>query len=267
MLRLQSFPQKEPRNLQKLRHAALSAPSGKTAQLAFALELSRAGCTYEAAFILRPLRPLWKSSEHSRLASDAVAAQAWWNKNWRDFARLRLSGKKAAALALLGDRATQYWDLPSLLVHLGEIAIDDGNLDLASHLYQRVLYLSERGLPKINMQAFAYVSQAALVDVLARKGDPARALAQHRALVPNPGNAMGYEIQHIQLLVAAGHPDEAMRNAASLLVTADKHRTGYSKTMRLDFIKSAPEIAALRKRAGWKMMLADPAAYLRKSKS
>jgi hypothetical protein len=265
MLRLLSFPLKEPRTIQTLRRKAEAAPSDADAQVVLALALNRTGCTYEATSILRPLRAHWKASKDAPLATEAVAAQSWWNKNWRQFARLRHAGKKDAALALLGDRAVQYWDLPPLLMHLADMAVDDEHLDLASHLFQRVFDLSRRGLPNMDMAAFAYVSQSGLVDVLCRSGEPTAALAQHRAITPNPGNAMGHEIQHVRLLVAAGHLDEAMRAAAALIVTASKHRTGYSKDMRMDFIKSSPELAPLRKRPDWKALLRDPEAYLRGS--
>jgi hypothetical protein len=263
MLRLLSFPLKEPWTIHTLRRKAEAAPSDGDAQVGLALALSRAGCSYEATSILRPLRSHWKFSQHARQASEAIDAQAWWNKNWQEFARLKHAGKKDAALALLGDRAVQYWDLPPLLMHLAEMAVDDEHLELASHLFQRVFDLSQRGLPNMNMAAFAYVSQAALVDMLCRKGEPAAALERHRAITPNPGNAMGHEIQDVRLLVAAGHLDEAMRHAAALLVTATKKRTGYSKDMRMNFIKSSPDLAPLRKRPDWKALLRDPEAYLR----
>jgi len=112
------------------------------------------------------------------------------------------------------------------------------------------------------MEAFAYVSQAALVDILCRKGDAAAALERHLAIVPNSGNAMAHEIQHAKLLVAAGQLDEAMRKAASILVTATKHRTGYSKDIRLDFVTTSPALAPLRQRADWQSLIDDPAAYL-----
>ena len=266
MQRLQSFPQKDPPAIQKLRRQAQAAASDKDAQVALALALSRAGCTYEAASILRPLRSHWKTSKSELLAGEAVQAQAWWNKNWRAFVQLKYAGKKAAALALLADRAVLYWDLPPLLMHLGEIAANNGNLDLASHLYLRVHYLSERGLPNMNMEAFTYVSQAALVDLMRKKGDAAAALKRHLEIFPNPGNAMAHEMQHAELLVAAGHLDEAMRQAASILVTANEHRSGYSRDLRLEFIKSSPDLKPLRKRADWKTLLKDPAAYLRTSR-
>ena len=266
MQRLLSFPLKDSLTITKLRRPAQRMPSDSDAQTALAFALARAGCTYEAAVILRPLRAHWSSSKHAPLAQEAIAAQTWWTKNWRAFARMKTAGHGKKALALLGDRATAYWDLPSLLTHLGEMAAGHAELELASHLFQRVCYLSQRGLPKMKMEAFAYVSQAALADLLCRNGDPAAAFERHRAINPNPGNAMGHEIQEARLLVAAGHLDDAMRKAAAILVTATKHRAGYSQDMRLDFIASSPDLAPLRKRPDWKIVLNDPAAYLRGAK-
>jgi hypothetical protein len=266
MLRLSSFPQKDPQDILELRRKAEAAPSNADLQIALALALASAGCTYEAAALLRPLRSHWKLSPSSQLANEAVDAQSWWNRNGREFARLKYSGNKAGALALLGNRAAHYWDLPPLLLHLGEIAAHDDQLDLASHLFHRVFYLSGRGLPKMNMAPFAYVAQAALVDVLHRQGDAAAALDRHLAIKPNPGNAMAHEIQHARLLVAAGHLDAAMQKAAAILVTARKHRTGYGKELRMEFINTAPDLAPLRARADWKKMLDDPDGYLRGTK-
>ena len=117
--------------------------------------------------------------------------------------------------------------------------------------------------PKMPMAAFRYVAPAALIDVLRRSGDPAAALAQFRQITPNPGNVMAHEIQHAELLVAAGHLDEAMQQLAASLVTANQHRSGYSKTLRLDFVQSSPDLAPLRGRADWQPMLQNPEAYLR----
>lgn len=264
--RLLSFSLKDPRPLQRLRREAAAAPSDTEVQIVFALALGRAGCTYEAASILRPLQNHWKSTQALPLASEAVAAQSWWNKNWRQFVRLRRSNKEDAALALLGDRVLHYWDLPPLLAHLGEIAANCDQLDLASHLFHRLAHLSERGLPKMNMQAFGYVSQAALVDLMCKRGEIAAALDRHRVIVPSPGNAMAHEFQHARLLVAAGHIEEAMRTVASMLVTAQKHRTGYGKQMRIEFIETAPELGLLRKRADWEGLVQDPDAYLRSAR-
>ena len=176
------------------------------------------------------------------------------------------SGRKEAALALLGDRAVHYWDLPPLLMHLGGVAADDGQLELAKHLWQRVFDLSKRGLPKMNMTAFEYVSQSSLVDLLCREGDVEGALLIHRSIKPNPGNAMAHALQYARLLVTAGELKDAMSITASILVTAEKRRTGYSRNMGLGFIKSSPDMAALRNRADWKAMVKDPAAYLRQSR-
>ena len=263
---LHAFPLKEPRAVQKHRRAVQSAPADPDLRIALGIALAEAGCSYEAASIMRPLRSHWKSSARARVAQEAIDAQAWWNKNWRRFVQLRHSGKTDAALALLGDRVEHYWDLPPLLMHLGQIAADDDRPDLASHLFQRVAGLAKQGLPNKNMEAFAYVAQSALIDLLRKTGNAAAALEQHRVTKPNPGNAMAHGIQHAALLVAAGHLDAAMRQVASMLVTARKHRTGYSKAICTDFIAHAPELAPLRRRQDWEILLRDPVAHLRGAK-
>jgi hypothetical protein len=101
------------------------------------------------------------------------------------------------------------------------------------------------------------------VDILSRQGNAVAALDRHLAIIPNPGNAMGHEMQHARLLVAAGHLDQAMCKAASILVTARKHRTGYSKELRMAFINASPDLTPLRGRADWKELLQDPDGYLR----
>lgn len=265
MLRLQSFPLEELGDIAALRGQCAVSPDDVAAQVALGVALSNAGCTYEAATILRPLRSQWVSSPSSEQARFALEAQTWWNKHWREFAQFIHAGKRGAALKLLGDRAVAYWDMPPLLIHLGGFAVEDDRLELANHLYQRVYDLSQRGLPKMNMTAFEYVAQAALVDTMLLSGRPAEALERHRAITPNPGNAMAHEMQHIKLVVANLQFDLAMRQAASILITAEKHRSGFSKTMRLDFIKTSPELAPLRERADWSAMLDDPVAYLRGS--
>lgn len=263
MRRLQSFSLNEPGHIGKLRQAAARAPEDHARQIAFGLALAGSGCSYEAASVLRPLRAHWKSSEHARAAQAAIDAQAWWSKHWKQFVQLKHAGDKDAALAMLGDRVPLYWDLPPLLMHLGAIAADDGHLDLASHLYARVADLAARGLPKMPMAAFAYVAESALIDVLCKQGNAGAALERHRSVKPNTGNAMAHEMQRAQLLVAVGQFDAAMQQVARILVTARKHRIGYSKTMRTEFIEAAPELAPLRQSAGWNGVLQDPEAYLR----
>ncbi len=263
MQRLQSFPLNEPTKVKKLRRAAAAVPHDHDTTMTFGLALCEAGCSYEAASFLRPLRSHWKASEQATAAQAALDAQAWWNKHWKNFVQLCNSGKPDAALALLGARAVHFWDFPPLLMHLGEIAAKRGHLDLANHIFTRVANLAERGLPKMNMAAFTYVAQSAIIDVLCKQGHAAAALDRHRAIEPNPGNAMAHEIQHTQLLVASGHLEEAMRQVARSLVTARKHRTGYSRMLRVDFIDHAPELAPLRCHSGWKQLLQDPETYLR----
>ena len=123
--------------------------------------------------------------------------------------------------------------------------------------------LAERGLPKMDMTAFTYVSQAALIDVLLLRGKAKAALAAHEALVANPGNAMAHELQKARALVANKQEDDAMRCIAGMLITAEKHRKGYSRVIRLEFIDAATELDRLRRRPDWQSLLDDPALYRR----
>ena len=165
------------------------------------------------------------------------------------------------ALEILGTRAIQYWDLPPLLMHLGDIAADDGKLDLAEHIFQRIFDLAQRGLPVMPMQAFLYASQSSLIDVMLRRGRAAQALDRLQALAPNPGNAMAHEMLRIRVLVANEQLDQAMSEVAQSLVIAAQRRKGYSKEMRLDFIYGAPDLDPLRARSDWQNMLDDPAGF------
>ena len=263
MLRLHAFPLNEPREIDALRRESTAAAGDVSVQIALGIALSGAGCTYEAAALLRPLRSRSKSTDAADQALLALEAQTWWNKNWREFVHLKRGGNSDAALELLADRAVLFWDMPPLLIHLGDIAVKDGRFELANHLYQRVFNLAQRGLPKMNMAAFEYVSQAAMVETLLLSGKADEALERHRAITPNPGNAMAHEIQYTTLLVATFNLDAAMRQAASTLITAEKHRSGYSREIRTRFIEAAPELAPLRERADWGAMVKDPLGYLR----
>lgn len=113
----------------------------------------------------------------------------------------------------------------------------------------------------MNMVAFAYASQASLIDVLLLRGKAKAALAAHEALSPNPGNAMAFEMQNVRVLVANKRDEDAMQCLARILVTADKQRTGYSKTMRVEFVEGAAELDRLRRRRDWKKLLEDPLRY------
>lgn len=265
MQRLTDFPIEESDHIREMRAKCVKEHEDVAPQIALGAALSGSGCSYEAASILRPLRKHWKLTDAAIQAQAALDAQSWWKKNWREFVQLKRAGNKDAALELLDDRAVHYWDLPPLLVHLGDIAAHDEELELASHLYRRVYYLSQHKLPKMDMKAFEYVAQAALADVLLRSGKPAEALEMHRAVQPNPGNAMAHELQFTRLLVATDNLDEAMRQAASTVITANKHRTGYSKKMRLEYIDQSPDLAPLRERTDWLTMLNDPIDYLKGS--
>ena len=261
MHRLLDFPLQEPKMIAALRRKAAAEQPAAQIDLGFAL--ATAGCSYEAAAILRPLRTQWKSHGSAQAGRSALEAQTWWNKHWKTFVQAKRAGKTVEALNLLDGRAAVYWDLPPLLVHLGDIAKAGEEFDLAEHLYLRVAGLARRGLPGMNMAPFTYVAEASLIDVLLSSGQPAEALKRHRALVPNAGNAMAHEIQHAILLVANGDLDGAIRQAAATLVTAETQRSGYSRQIRKDFIDTAPELAPLRRLSDWQAMLDDPAAYLR----
>jgi len=244
-----------------LRRKAKASPQDTVVQCDLGIALASLGCTYEAAALLRPLRAQWKAGADAEIAKAALAAQTWWNKNWQTFARLKQAGDREGALTLLGGRAVDYWDLPPLLVHLGDLAIETDHLDLAEHLYRRVFDLAQRGLPNMNMDAFHYVSQSSLVDVCLLRGDAKSALAAHDALKPNPGNAMAHEMQKVRILVANAEYDQAMKFIAKMLLTANNARKGYSKTLRIEFVENSPDLAPLRKRSDWPTLLADPASF------
>ena len=216
---------------------------------------------------MRRRRCCVRFARYGRLAPDAeiakaaLAAQTWWNKNWRTFARLKQAGDREAALTLLGGRAVDYWDLPPLLMHLGDFAIETDHLDLSEHLYRRVFGLAQRGLPNMNMDAFHYVSQSSLVDVCLRRGDTVAALAAHDALQPNAGNAMAHEMQKVRILVASAKYDQAMGFIAKMLLTAANARKGYSRTLRIEFVENSPDLEPLRARSDWPKLLADPASF------
>lgn len=262
MYQLADFPLEDSLEIAELRAGAEDASSTANAAITLGLALSRSGCNYEASSILRPLRADWKATPAAPEAKAALAAQAWWNKHGLEFARLKHAGDRAGALRLLGARATDYWDQPPLLMHLSEFAAEDLAYDLAVHLLHRVAKLSDRGLPKMDMSAFAYVSRAGLVDLLLRQGNIADACSAYEALSPNSGNAMGHQILGIRTLAAAGNQDEAMEATAELLITAEKKRSGYSRTIRLEFVETSNDLSELRSRTEWPAMLEDPNAYL-----
>lgn len=230
-------------------------------QVALGLALAKAGCSYEAAHFLRPTRKRWAGGPEADVAATALAALTWWNKTWRDIARSMQNNHAEAALKLVGDNLVHQWDQPALLLHLSSIARDRQDWPVARHLLDRVVYLSDRGLPKVDMAAFAYAASAGLLDVLAASGDTAAALAKYHALAPNPGNAMAHQILGARLLALAGHEDAAMAALADILVTARSARKCYSRDIRENFVLSAPELTKLRERPDWARLLDDPVAY------
>lgn len=262
MLELLTLPLQDSKAITKLRRQTVAAPGDEQSRIALGFELALAGCTYEAANILRPLRSRWKESRFGPSAREAIALQAWWSGHWKQLISLKRTRQYDAVKALIGDRSSRLWDLPPFLIHLGEILADEDEFDIADHLFNRVHYLSQRGLPKMNMNAFAYVSQAALIDVLCRKKDFAAALHQHRELVPNAGNAMAHEILRARLLVFAGRHDEAMQTMASIITIGRQFRSGYSRRLQEQFVAKSTELDPLRERADWQQMVQDPRAYL-----
>ncbi|MEM9062622.1 MAG: hypothetical protein AAGD13_19350 [Pseudomonadota bacterium] len=259
---LLEFPVEDPADLSGLGEKARDAPQDDALQVTFALALCRAGCGYQAARLLRPRRKIWKGTPDEGDAREAIDAQGWWNKVWREFAQASQKGDHDVCLEMLGDRARHFWDFPPLLAHLTKFAIARGEYDLAEHIARRVHWLSQRGVEKINMAAFEYGSQEDLIEILWKRGDAKGALDAHRSLSPNPGNAMAYEIQRARLLVAAGHLDEAMEQTARILLTARTGRSGYSREMRIGFVDGADELDALRKRPDWAELYRDPGAWL-----
>ncbi len=262
MERLIGFPLIETTEIAVLRDQVRTAPGEGAAEIALGRALTGQGCTYEASALLRPWRSVCKTSPEAETAKAALAAQTWWRKNWRDFAQLKQAGRREEALTLLGDRAVLFWDLPPLLMHLGGFAAETGRFDLAEHIFQRISDLAKRGLPRMNMTAFAYVAPASLVEVMARRGKVEGSLALHRDLTPNPGNAMTHEIQMIRLLARAARIDDGLSAVAQMLVTAMTSRKGYGREMRLDCADNDADLAPLRAHSDWAELRANPKAYL-----
>ncbi|MEL7471174.1 MAG: hypothetical protein AAFN27_22160 [Pseudomonadota bacterium] len=260
---LLEFPVEDPADLVVLATKAARTPDDDAAQIAYGLALFRAGCSYQAARLLRPRRKLWKGTGDEADARAALDAQSWWNKTWKELAQNSQRGNYDLCLEMLGDRARLFWDFPPLLAHLTKFAIARGEFDLAENIARRIYLLSQRGVEKINMVAFEYGSQEDLIEILWRRGDPRGALEIQRNLTPNPGNAMAYEIRRAQLLVATGLSDEAMSEVASILRTALKERTGYSREMRIDFVDKSDDLDPLRARPDWSKMYEDPSAWLK----
>ena len=257
MKRLMDYPLDDPPRV----HAARDF-DGPMAEAALGISLAEAGCSYEAAHLLRPTRKVWRDDPEAATAKAALDAQTWWNKNWREFAQLMQAGRRDDALSLLGDRAVQYWDLPPLLMHLAALATDLGSYELGAHIYRRISGLAARGLPKMPMKAFSYASAAGLVEVMSLSGEPDAALEAYHRLMPNPGNAMAHQLQGARLMVAAGQTDAALRQAAEIAQTALAERKGYSREVRLNFLDNAAELAPLRELSVWQKVREAPADFL-----
>lgn len=229
-------------------------------QAALGFALAEARCSYEARHILWPIRKHWKPDATAAVEA-CFEAQSWWKKNWRAFAQASQAKRVDGALEMLGDHVEWFWDMPPALMHLSNFAMYKEDLDLAEHILRRIVVLTDHGLPKMPMEAFAYVSRAALIDVLAARGAPEAALDEYEHLTPNPGNAMAHEMLGARLMALAGEETRAMEVIADMLVTAMTKRSGYSRDMRIDFVERDPDIAVLRKRKDWVAMLDDPKAW------
>ncbi len=253
MANLSDLPLEDPPGLVSAR---------KSGGVVLGMALARGGCSVEAAFILRPLQKDWSKGDEAALGKAALKAVAWWNKHWRDFARAMHADQFDKAQDILGDRAATLWDQPALVAHLGRLHRVAGNTALARHLFARLEYLSQRGVPKIDMGAFAYVAAAGLIDVLCDEQAYDAALEAYGAIAPNLGNIMAHQIQGARLLALADRSDDAMRALAELLITAEQRKKGWSGQIRRDFVNTAPELQALRSRPDWEGLLKAPAEYL-----
>lgn len=226
------------------------------------LALAEAGCSVEAAPLLRPARKQWAADPRSEAARSALAAVTWWNKNWRAFAQAMQGNRFEEARELLGDQARNQWDRPPMLLHVSRVARHEGRPEIARHCLARLLYLCDRGLPKTDMTVFRYAAEASMVEILAEAGDVDAALAGYRNLTPNPGNLMGHQIQGAALLAQAGQAEAAMNAIAKLLATAQT-RKGWGRENREAFVTRDPVLDPLRQRSDWHQLLSDPAAYLK----
>ncbi|NND20960.1 MAG: hypothetical protein HKO14_02625 [Silicimonas sp.] len=233
--------------------------------VALGMALAEAGCSVEAAALLRPHRKVWSKGDQAEIGAAALDAVAWWNRNWRDVARARQAGRHGEVLRLVGDHARSLWDQPALLLHLAWVARATGRQALAGHLLRRVIYLCHRGVPGIEMKAFHYAAEAGLVDILVDEGRIDDALSAFEALTPNPGNAMAHQLQGAELLVLSGRLDAAMVEVAKILMTANDKRSGWSANVRRDFTENAQALGPLRARDDWRALISDPAAYLARS--
>lgn len=244
-----------------------AAGKSVSGRMALGLALGRAGCGYEAACLLRPLRRHWQQGPWAGEIDAWLADDAWWRKHSREFVRLRRETPGIAAdnraLKLLGDRPGRRWDHPPLLAHLAEMAFARRDHALAFHLYQRLEYLTTRPVPRIPLAAFRYVARSGIIALLAATGHPHDALEKHREIRPNHGNVFAHAMQETGLLVACGRLDEALLLVARMLTTARFSRSGWSARVRERFVAASPELKPLRKCSEWKHLVQDPRGWLR----
>ena len=227
--------------------AELQALRDADAPIDLALALGRSGCGYEAALILRPLRKQWKHEPWAAEAQTWLAAQTHWNKQGRTAAALRVQGETLAAEALIAQHEHAYWDFPPALMLLAGTAHSQRQFDRAKHLYRRLIYLATRGVPKINMVAYHYLSAANLIDIQAEQGDPVGALEALRKLEIHTGNRHHYDMLMAELLAMTGDIDAACQLVTKILRDAKK-RSGSTGSGRLKWAETEPRLAPARGR-------------------
>lgn len=250
-----------PEPIPALRAEFAAQPSDEKRALDLARALGAAGCGHEAGVHLRPRRAAWRDASWASDAKAWLAATTWWNSNWREVALARQSGRYAEARSMVGDRASALWDFPPLLAHLEAIARADGDWAEVAHLDARIVYLCERGVPKIPTAAFDYLARVGLLEARAEQGQPEEALTELEALNHHPGNQHHYQMRLAELTVLADKQERAMRRVAEALITAGK-RTGYSKTLRETWVEHSPRLEPLRARPDWPILVAEPKEWL-----
>ena len=257
-----------------LNHSIADAPAlvklrrGKARGLALGLALGRAGCGHEAALLLRPIKKSWQHEPVAREINAWLEAQTWWNAQWQVFAAAVNRQRIAQAERLLGGRARYRWDFPPLLMHVGNLAAARGERRLAMHIFRRVLYLVDRGVPKLpGLASFEYGALARLLELQADAGDVAGARRAYATMRHNPGNEVGYRMLGAYLLAKSGQLKPALARIADVMRPGKAKRNGWGKTYRESWLAKLAAIAPLRNHPDWKPMLKNPVAYLEQSRT
>lgn len=250
----------DPPHITRARRALTSQPEDDAVRLRLGHALASEGCGYEAARILRPLRARWRDEPWAPDADRCLAAMAWWNREWRDFARARHESRVTDALAMVADHAPALWDHPPTLEHIGSLARHVRAWPLAEHAYARIAWLCERGVEKIALEPFRYLAAAHLLEIRAVTGDPQGALSDFRRLEPNPGNRHHHDMLLGDLLILAGEHDQAMTHVAHVL-TGVERRSGWGRQQREAWAHSWERLDPLRARDDWAALIDDPKGY------